>query len=139
MDLAEAQIAAHAADLGRAATTSPMHGTLLALRHLFVSIPIASYESLSTTAERRATFVRALRIVEQVWNVTRIVLAASAPEGSGATDTEEARALTFVDGDVDMEAVDEGEGSGGPMHKVILSATWRAMKEAGYVLTVVDS
>ena len=135
MDLADAQIAAHASDLGKAASTSPMHGTLLALRHHFTSIPVASFAALATTAERRETFLRALRIVEQVWSVTRIVLAASAPEGSvgGAIDTEEARALTFVGDDVELEtAAEEGSGSGGPMHKVILSATWRAMKEAGY-------
>lgn len=136
MDLADEQILAHAADLSKAASSSPMHGTLLALRHLFLAIPTGAYDSISTVDERRAVFLRALGIVERVWEVTKVVLAASAPEGStGATDTEEARALIFTDGDVEMDAVEEsdGAGSGGPKHKIILSATWRAMKEAGYV------
>lgn len=129
MDLADIQLASHATDLGRAAFTTPMHGTLLALRHLLVSIPITSFDTLSTDVERRVIFHRALSIVERVWDVTAPVLAASAPEGAAeTTDTEEARALRFEEGDVDIEA---GDGSGGPMHKIILSATWRAMKEAG--------
>lgn len=135
MDLADEQIAAHAADLGRAASTTPMHGTLLAIRYLFTSIPVSSYEAVSTAEERRVAFHRALHIVESVWGVTAIVLAAAAPEGAvgGTIDTEEARALVFTAGDVEMDTVGEGEGSGGFIHKIILSATWRAMKEAGYV------
>ncbi|SCV70448.1 BQ2448_1842 [Microbotryum intermedium] len=148
MDLADAQLAAHEADLGRAAWTSPMHGTLIALRHLFISIPLASLDRLSSVEERRALFHRALAIVERVWSVTSPVLAASAPEGvtesqKAATDamvidTEEARALRFEDVDVEMGGPEDlADGVGGPMHKVILSATWRAMKEAGELLETI--
>ncbi|KAI5474356.1 DNA polymerase gamma subunit 1 [Pseudohyphozyma bogoriensis] len=142
MDLAESQLAAHASDLGRAASTTPMHGTLLALRHLFVSIPVTSFASLSTPEARRKVFLRALAIVEKVWEVTSPVLAASAPEGVGVdavvVDTEEARALV-IEGGTEAEGVEEeeAEGSGGPMHKIILSATWRAMKEASELLETI--
>ncbi|SGZ26074.1 BQ5605_C024g09829 [Microbotryum silenes-dioicae] len=148
MDLADAQLAAHEADLGRAASTSPMHGTLIALRHLFISIPLASLDRLSSVEERRALFHRALAILERVWSVTSPVLAASAPEGvtesqkaaaeAMVTDTEEARALRFEGDDVEMEGPEDlADGVGGPMHKVILSATWRAMKEAGELLETI--
>lgn len=139
LSLASHQLDLHSADLARAASTSPMHGTLLSLRHLFSSIPLASFATLSTPAERRALFVRALKIVERVWEVTAPVLAASAPEGKAeTTDTEEARALRVESGAAaapeDGEGMMVADGSGGPMHKIILSATWRAMKEAGYVV-----
>lgn len=132
MDLADIQLTTYEADLARAASTTPMHGTLLALRHLFVSIPSSSISTLTSLETRRALFARALAIVERVWEGTRVVLATSAPEGATeVTDTEEARALRFEGPQEDAE-MDGGdaEGNGGPMHKIILSATWRAMKEA---------
>lgn len=128
MDLLDLQLVAYTTDLGRAASTTPIHGTLLTLRHLFATLPP------SLTLAHRPLFLRALAIVEKVWDVTRVVLAAQAPEGpmvEGVTDTEEARAL-MVEAGVDGEEGEapEVEGTGGPMHKVLLSATWRAMKES---------
>ena len=137
MDLAESQLEAYNQDLVRAASSTPMHGTLLALRHLFASIPLPAFEALSTEIERRDLFARALAIVERVWDVTAPVLAASAPEGAAESttiaDTEEARAIRFEEsGDVEPgDIAEEADGHGGPTHKIILSATWRAMKEAG--------
>lgn len=138
MDLADVQILAYANNLGRAASTTPMHGTLLALRHLLVSLPPLLLSALPPN-EVRAMFHRALGIAERVWDVTKVVLATSAPEGNSgaAIDTEEARALTFEgeNGDEDTEMEEGGEedadGTGGPMHKIVLSGTWRAMKENG--------
>ena len=130
MDLADIQLLAHEVDLGRAASTTPMHGTLSALHHLFTSVPPSYLSTLGTPASRRAIFVRALGIVEKVWDVTKVVLAAASPEGpEGAIDTEEARALTVEMGEADVEI--DADWTGGPMHKVVMSATWRAMKEAG--------
>jgi hypothetical protein len=126
MDLAEYQLDLHSTDLARAAATQPMHGTLLTLRHFFVSLPLQG--TTTTNAERRVIFLRALEIVERVWEVSSVVLAATAPEGeTGTAGNEEERAQG-----VDLDGED-GEGSGGPIHKLILSATWRAMKEARYV------
>ncbi|KAM0786330.1 hypothetical protein ACM66B_001803 [Microbotryomycetes sp. NB124-2] len=144
MDLLETQIATYRQDLAHAASTTPMHGTILALRHLFVSIPLPAFDRLSTADERRALFVRALRLVESVWDVTSPVLAASAPEGTAeleaqAADTEEARAVLIAetDGDGADDIVEGTAGHGGPMHKIILSATWRAIKEAGELLETI--
>ena len=128
MDLLELQLEVYAVDLGRAASTTPIHGTLLTLRQLFSTLPS------SLSAAHRPLFLRALAIVERVWEVTKVVLAAQAPEGpmvDGVTDTEEARALMVEAGTDADDVKPEVEGTGGPMHKILLSATWRAMKEAG--------
>lgn len=137
MDLAETQLDVYASDLAKAATTQPIHGVLLSLRHLFSSLPLNS--PLLSNTERRIGFLRALRIVERVWDVSAVVLAATAPEGStGATvDLEEARVLKYVgveEGEGEGDDANDSGSNGGPMDKQILSATWRAMKEAGYVL-----
>ena len=145
MDLADVQLDAHAADLGHAASTQPMHGTLIALRQLFVALPPTSLASLTSSTAQRAVFHRALALVERVWAVTSPVLAAAAPEGQaelesgaavGLADTEEARALRAV---AKADGVDgtETETLSGPMHKIILSASWRAMKEAGELLETI--
>ncbi|KAK4700043.1 thyroid adenoma-associated protein, partial [Phenoliferia sp. Uapishka_3] len=132
MDLLDLQLAIYDTDLGRAASTTPIHGTILTLRHLF-STTLPS----TLNASHRPLFLRALAIVERVWGITKVVLAANAPEGpmvDGVTDTEEARALEVEKGmedEVGEGGNGEGEGTGGPMHKILLSATWRAMKEAG--------
>ncbi|GAA5841760.1 hypothetical protein JCM9279_003095 [Rhodotorula babjevae] len=164
LDLIEQQLSHYHADLAQAAATAPMHGTLLALRHLFVSIPPHALdgELLSTPDERRALFHRARDVVQRVWDVTSPVLAARAPEGGaadasgdeGEADNEEARALRFerekkqaaaaaagpgagaADAD-EEEDVEIAAGSGGAQHKIILSACWRAMKEAGELLETI--
>jgi len=158
LDLIEQQLSHYHADLAQAAAAAPMHGTLLALRHLFVSIPPHALdgELLSTPDERRALFHRARDVVQRVWDVTSPVLAARAPEGGaaeagddeGEADNEEARAIRFerekkraataagAAGAAYVEGEEEDEvaqGSGGAQHKIILSACWRAMKEAGCV------
>jgi len=119
-----------------------MHGTLLALRHLFISIPPASYETLSTAEERRALFRRALDTVKRVWDVTSPILAAKGLEEAAKedeADTEEARAIRIERSLASLDTVDAGddegysveaEGMGGPQYRVILSACWRSVKEA---------
>jgi hypothetical protein len=120
-----------------------MHGTLLALRHLFISIPSSSYLTLSTPEERRALFRRSLDTVKRVWEVTAPILAAKGLEEAAKedeADTEEARAirierslanlsLTDEAGDDEID-LPEAEGMGGPQYRVILSACWRSVKEA---------
>ncbi|GAA5977823.1 hypothetical protein JCM11641_006083 [Rhodosporidiobolus odoratus] len=153
LDLTEQQLSHYSANLAEAASAAPMHGTLLALRHLFISIPVSSYDALSTPEERRALFHRALGVIRQVWEVTSPVLAAKAPEGQGEgeeegaeeADTEEARAIRFEKDKGEEAAEPAGEedgevladGTGGPQHKIILSACWRAMKEAGELLETI--
>ncbi|GAA5824054.1 hypothetical protein JCM11251_001502 [Rhodosporidiobolus azoricus] len=159
LDLTEQQLFHYSSNLSEASSVAPMHGTLLALRHLFISIPVSSYPSLSSTEERRALFHRALGVIRRVWEVTSPVLAARAPEGGEGkegeveeeeADTEEARAIRFeqqqkkaagtASGGETKEAEDGellADGTGGPQHKIILSACWRAMKEAGELLETI--
>ncbi|GAA5880079.1 hypothetical protein JCM3774_003302 [Rhodotorula dairenensis] len=142
LDLADHQLEQYAADLATAAASAPMHGTLLALRHLLISIPNAAYDALSEPEPRRALFHRILAVIRRVWEVTSPVLAASGP--GDEADNEEARALRFSTegagatgpsaGEDDEDAAD---GSGGPQYKVILNACWRAMKEAGELLETI--
>ncbi|GAA5899201.1 hypothetical protein JCM6882_009282 [Rhodosporidiobolus microsporus] len=151
LDLTEQQLSHYSTNLAEASSAAPMHGTLLTLRHLFISIPTSSYASLSTPEERRALFHRALGVIRRVWEVTSPVLAAKAPEGTGEgagadeedeADTEEARAIRFekkqkaARGEGE-DGEDAADGTGGPQHKIILSACWRAMKEAGELLETI--
>ncbi|GAA5867264.1 hypothetical protein JCM8547_003140 [Rhodosporidiobolus lusitaniae] len=148
LDLTTQQLSHYSSNLAEAAGAAPMHGTLLALRHLFISIPVSSNDTLSTPDERRALFHRALGVIRQVWEVTSPVLAARAPEGTegeeaeeGEADTEEARAIRFErkkkqEDDEEREEI-LAEGSGGPQHKIILSACWRAMKENSELLETI--
>ncbi|GAA6057628.1 hypothetical protein JCM3770_005003 [Rhodotorula araucariae] len=142
LDLIEQQLSHYRADLAQAAAVAPMHGTLLALRHLFISIPLRAYDALSSLDDRRALFHRAFAVVQRVWDVTAPVLAAKAPEGGAAeeADNEEARAIRFereVAAQEEGDDEDVAEGTGGPQHKIILSACWRAMKEAGELLETI--
>ncbi|BGP33485.1 hypothetical protein JCM10296v2_005289 [Rhodotorula toruloides] len=142
LDLVEQQLSQYSVNLASAASRTPMHGTILALRHLFISIPATSYDTLSSADTRRQIFHRTLDVVKRVWDVTSPVLAAKAPEGNGGddADTEEARAIRFErqalagNGEDESEAA---EGTGGTQHKIILSACWRAMKEAGELLETI--
>ncbi|GAA6058973.1 hypothetical protein JCM10212_001683 [Sporobolomyces blumeae] len=144
LDLAGQDLALYEANLGHAASTIPMHGTILALRHLFISIPSASYHMLSSPEDRRALFHRALDVVKRVWDVTAPVLAAKGLEEAakeGEADTEEARAIKVQalaekgpdPADDDGEYA-EAEGMRGPQYKIILNACWRAVKEASELL-----
>ncbi|GAA6017403.1 hypothetical protein JCM11491_006645 [Sporobolomyces phaffii] len=146
LDLADYELSVYSSNLAQAASTIPMHGTLLALRHLLISIPSSSYITISTPEERRALFRRALDTVKRVWDVTAPILAAKGLEEAAKedeADTEEARAiriertlenLSLADDAVDEADLPEAEGMGGPQYRVILSACWRSVKEASELL-----
>ncbi|GAA6013372.1 hypothetical protein JCM8202_003123 [Rhodotorula sphaerocarpa] len=139
LDLAEAQLQEYADNLGSAAASSPMHGTLLALRHLLISIPKNLWDALSGPEVRRTLFHRVLAVIRRVWEVTSPILAASGP--GDEADNDEARALRFervVTEEQDPGATDGSTGgSAGPQYKIILNACWRAMKEAGELLETI--
>ncbi|GAA5994531.1 hypothetical protein JCM5350_006387 [Sporobolomyces pararoseus] len=146
LDLAEHELSVYSSNLAQAASTIPMHGTLLALRHLFISIPCSSYANLASEQDRRALFRRALDAVQQVWDVTAPILAAKGLEEAAKeeeADTEEARAIRIEQSLAKMALADdledeinlpEAEGMGGPQYRVILSACWRSIKEASELL-----
>lgn len=64
----------------------------------------------------------------------------TAPEGTEVADHEEARAFEMGQEDPQDEFLQESSsGSQGSVkHKVIMSACWRAMRQAGYVRTFPD-
>lgn len=120
---AETEVEQAAGDLGLAASTCPMHGAMQCLTSSMKS-------GLSLTQKLQD---RLLRLVDSVYRVTSPVMTNSAPEGStaAAADHEEARALGLgLEGDDDAEDLDPGS-SGSVKHKVIMSACWRAMRQAG--------
>lgn len=108
-----------------------MHGTFLTLRHLFTLIPKSIISIEANKAIYYKLSLRALAIVDRVWRVTSVVLAADPMGQLGGVDTEEARALTSAEFDDNDGEAEEGESTiGGPRHKIILSASWRAFKQA---------
>ncbi|PWN51284.1 hypothetical protein IE53DRAFT_55942 [Violaceomyces palustris] len=129
-----------------AATSHPVHGTLVTLQELFVSLQMKIEEG-SNLDELKQTIERARLLIDRTWQVTRGVLCSSAPEGAGAGNPED----ELPDGLVQpvhetenaMQAAedeDDEQSSAGPKHQVILSYCWRGMKEASALLgTLVSS
>ena len=145
---------AEQAKILEAATSHPLHGTLVTLQELFASISVHSL----TQADRltyRDVVHRAQLLVDRVWQVTKAVLCNSAPEGSTEAEGAEAdannanigldqpasheTALAMQVADDDGKAAfmqPQEESNAGPKHQVILSYSWRGMKEASALLGV---
>lgn len=70
--------------------------------------------------------------MDSVYEVTSPVMTNNAPEGSEVVDHEEARALDLKDLD-DTDEIGHNDGGGSATHKAVMSACWRAMKQAGCV------
>lgn len=131
--LANTQVDAFMANIARASVTHPMHGTLLTLQHLFQRLPISTTDNPKSIERLRSLFLQVLTLVERVWTATAIVLAANTGD-EGGVDTEEARAIAVNNGALDtLNTAEDADGTGGPAGKTILSSSWRAMKQAGYV------
>ncbi len=99
----------------------------------------------------------AQKLIDRVWHVTKAVLCNSAPEGSteaeaseGASDAnvgldqpsshETALAMRVADDDGKQPFMQpQEESNAGPKHQVILSYSWRGMKEASALLGVLVS
>ncbi|SPO38010.1 uncharacterized protein PSFLO_03487 [Pseudozyma flocculosa] len=141
-----------------AATSYPLHGTLVTLQELFASVRLASLPEADRQEFGRA-IEEAEAMVDRTWNVTKAVLCNSAPEGSvgdggsaaaaiaaeeNADDGtaglhqpthESARAMRIADADGKADGLEQQEESiAGPKHQVILSYSWRGMKEASALL-----
>lgn len=134
--LANTQVDAYMVNVARASATHPMHGTLLTLQHLFQRLPLSTLDDNEDMERLRLLFSQVLALVERVWIATSIVLAADTSDQAGV-DTEEARAIAVNCGNFDiLNTVEDAEGTGGPAGRTILSSSWRAMKQAGYVLSL---
>ncbi|KAN0064660.1 Phosphatidylinositol N-acetylglucosaminyltransferase GPI3 subunit [Thecaphora frezii] len=134
-----------------AATTYPVHGTLVTLQELFASVQLGKLSPEDTLSFGRA-IESAKRLVDRTWDVTKAVLCNSAPEGSVGSATaeekandgtvglhqpthESARAMRVADQDGKAEGMEQQEESiAGPKHQIILSYSWRGMKEASALL-----
>jgi hypothetical protein len=90
--------------------------------------------SVSTSQSWRShVYSRLIKLVDDTWDMTTVILCNAAPEGNDfAADHEEARALLATGAADGTEEADEA----GPRHKVVLSASWRAMKAAGYMWSI---
>lgn len=103
--------------------------------------------SLLASNDLTSIITRAKGLVKRVWNFTKPVLCAQAPDCSCAEDDdhetkvpdhEEARAQNLIgeydDDDNGEEDLDgPSNATPGPKHKTALSACWRGMKEARYL------
>lgn len=137
-----------------AATSHPLHGTLVTLQELFNSVVVTSLPEADRELFRQ-TVHQAQKLIDRVWNVTKAVLCNSAPEGSTTAETSESSshdanigldqpsshetALAMQVADDDAKAAfmqPQEESNAGPKHQVILSYSWRGMKEASALLGV---
>lgn len=116
VDVLEHKLGLMEQDLALAAEQAPLHGTLASLS--------ATLE-LKTASVDDALLLELLSMVERIFQATSPILASNSLEGTGVSDHEESRALTFEDDNLICAA--------GPRHKVMLSTSWRAVKEAAYV------
>lgn len=141
---------AEQAKILEAATSHPLHGTLVTLQELFATISVHSLDQSDLQSFRDAVY-RAHELIDRVWQVTKAVLCNSAPEGSTeANDAKDANvgldqpashetalAMQAADGDAKAAFMHpQEESNAGPMHQVILSYSWRGMKEASALLGV---
>lgn len=133
MDLADSQLDFHEKDFARAASNSPLHGTIITLRQLFTVLP--NTVNTEKQSHYKMISIRALELVKRVWKVTSSVLAGD-PTGKLGIDTEEARAQ-IQSADIEGNGDDEVSNLGGPRHKIILSASWRSFKQAAELLETV--
>ncbi len=147
------RVAEHAKIL-EAANSHPLHGTLVTLQDLCASVSVHSLAQTDRESFREAVH-RAQDLIDRVWQVTKAVLCNSAPEGSTAGETTHGdanganagldppasheTALAMQVADVDAKAAimqNQEESIAGPKHQVILSYSWRGMKEASALLGV---
>ncbi|KAJ1020671.1 hypothetical protein NDA16_004064 [Ustilago loliicola] len=145
---------AEAGKILEAATSHPLHGTLVTLQEIFGSISVTSLEPADRQLFRQ-TVHQVQKLIDRVWNVTKAVLCNSAPEGSTEAETSEGSAndanvgldqpsshetaLAMQVADDDAKAAfmqPQEESNAGPKHQVILSYSWRGMKEASALLGV---
>ncbi|CDS02102.1 uncharacterized protein SPSC_05939 [Sporisorium scitamineum] len=145
---------AEQAKILEAATSHPLHGTLATLQELFASLSVHSLAPSDRVTYRDAVH-KAQVLIDRVWQVTKAVLCNSAPEGStGAEGTETgtkdanigldqpashetALAMQVADDDAKVAFMQpQEESNAGPKHQVILSYSWRGMKEASALLGV---
>lgn len=140
-----AQLAvAESGNLLAAAASHPLHGVLTTLQQLCSSLDLTRAPLNAHLDEIRTIYQRALTLIDRTWEVTRGVLCHVAPEGSTgqeAVGDQEEDADGFDDPLPDeesaraMQVAGEEDGQGeaalaGPKHQVILSYSWRGMKEA---------
>ncbi|KAI3487191.1 hypothetical protein L1887_48901 [Cichorium endivia] len=141
-----------------AATSHPLHGTLVALQELFSSVALHSLIDSEQEALREAVLM-AQELIDRVWCITKAVLCNSAPEGSTQAESDPDQPLSSdpnvgldqpashetalamqaaSDDDAKLAFMQpQEESNAGPKHQVILSYSWRGMKEASALLGVV--
>lgn len=122
-----------------AAKSSPVHGSLIALQKLLQDPhfwhPIPPINSL------RRHLLHAQSLIDRTWSITRPILCAAAPEGSAdengddTVGTEVGRALAAAQGIDDATAFEDLIRKS----QVMLSYSWRGMKEAAALLGVLVS
>lgn len=122
-----------------AAKTRPLHGSLLALQKMLQDAFLWSSDFQAGAARMEVLKIQGL--IDRVWALTRPILCAAAPEGSAneegddTADTEVARALAAVEGGGSAVNADTLIRKS----QIMLSYSWRGMKEAAALLGVLIS
>lgn len=133
----EAQIAvAEQQGLLPAAKSNPVHGSLITLQKMLSDADFWNTAADPAFAEQiHAQFLRARHYIDRIWKVTMPILTAAAPEGNShgeadTADTEVARAIAAAEGS------ENGIVTESIIRKsqVMLSYSWRGMKEAAALL-----
>ncbi|KAG0142771.1 hypothetical protein CROQUDRAFT_81774 [Cronartium quercuum f. sp. fusiforme G11] len=156
LDALEDRIKVAENDLGVACEQYSIQGSLMTISSLLACLSDSMIQSLSASNDLVLILTRARDLVERIWNFTKPVLCAAAPDCSymedgqkreEVPDHEEARAQNLIGGNEEDDD-DDGDDQGyeclgtigrstGPKHKTVLSACWRSMKEASALLTEV--
>ncbi|CAO1622924.1 unnamed protein product [Sympodiomycopsis kandeliae] len=135
----EAQIAvAENQGLLAAAKSNPVHGSFITLQKMLDDDDFWVSSDSEFQGQVRTQFLRAQPLIDRVWKVAQPILCAAAPEGNShesgegadTADTEVARAIAAAEGSP------EGVMSESVIRKsqVMLSYSWRGMKEAAALL-----
>ncbi|CAO1612581.1 unnamed protein product [Jaminaea pallidilutea] len=123
-----------------AAKANPLHGSLITVQRMLEDADFWQRAG-QEPATLRSLYLQAQNLIDRIWVVTRPILCAAAPEGNAhdqgdageddrATDTEVARALAAAEGlsEDDLSVVRKSQ--------IMLSYSWRGMKEAAALLGV---
>jgi len=144
-----------------AASSHPLHGTLISLQRLISSLDSKILNSASNTTDFRSLILRSKELIERVWKVTKVVLCSSSADGEwieptkdgekSSTDHELSRVLLALSTTNHLEPSDLC-GDSNPQetasfqtssiahaHESILTYSFRGMKEAASLMSVLLS
>ncbi|ORX88334.1 hypothetical protein K493DRAFT_306724 [Basidiobolus meristosporus CBS 931.73] len=132
LNLLEKQLRSASQNLLHAAQNYPVHGTLMALMYIFQDINYSSPEIKDNAETWRQVHSRTLNLVNSVCFTVFDVLSNPSTENNTPVSLQEMESVNEDELPLDDESI-------GPKRQVILSYSWRAVKEASTLLSVLFS